>query len=318
MFTIPDDGEGLAQVQSVLFQEYLEVLVAAIDGKDCVLSGGAVTAQGSPDMTVAVAKAAVLTNGVLKAVAAANGTITTADGSNPRLDLVVITSSGAIAVRAGTAAAAPKPPARTANDVVLAVVYVPAADTTIATNQITDLRVMRTQGPILIDKVTSPVTHNTTNAIQTYYSLTLPSGLFLAGKVLRLSIGGTILANSGTPTWTYNISYGGTTLYQDVIETGFAADTDRRVWYFELVLVAQGNADQQLQVYGNPGNVSAFTGPTTGIGNLNGGGATTAMYAGSSAVDSDAGDRTLTVEMTMSVSNASVETTMEYATAVLE
>jgi len=318
MFTIPDDGEGLAQVQSVLFQEYLEVLVAAIDGKDCVLSGGAVTAQGSPDMTVAVAKAAVLTNGVLKAVAAANGTITTADGSNPRLDLVVITSSGAIAVRAGTAAAAPKPPARTANDVVLAVVYVPAADTTIATNQITDLRVLRTQGPILIDKVTSPVTHNTTNAIQTYYSLTLPSGLFLAGKVLRLSIGGTILANSGTPTWTYNISYGGTTLYQDVIETGFAADTDRRVWYFELVLVAQGNADQQLQVYGNPGNVSAFTGPTTGIGNLNGGGATTAMYAGSSAVDSDAGDRTLTVEMTMSVSNASVETTMEYATAVLE
>jgi len=317
MFDIPDKGTGANDLQSILFSEYLDVLVAAIDGKDCVLSGGAVTAQGTPDMTVAVAKAAVLTNGVLKAVAAANGTITTADGSNPRLDLVVITSSGAIAVRAGTAAAAPKPPARTANDVVLAVVYVPAADTTIAANQITDLRVMRTQGPILIDKVTTPVIHNTTLAIQTYYSLVLPAGLFLAGKIIRFSFGGTILANSGTPTWTYTLSYGGTTLYQDVIETGFTADTDRRVWYLEAVLVAQGDADQQLQVFANPGNVSAFTGPATGIGNLNGGGATTAMYAGSSAVDSDAADRTFTLEMTMSVSNANVETTMEYATAVL-
>lgn len=143
MFTIPDKGEGANDIQSILFQEYLDVLAAGIAGTDCVLSGLAVTAQGSPNMTVAVASGVAISNGVSFAVTGANGTITTADGTNPRIDLVVITSAGAIAVRAGTPAAAPKPPARTANDVVLAAVYVPASDTTIASNQITDLRVMR-------------------------------------------------------------------------------------------------------------------------------------------------------------------------------
>lgn len=140
-FTIPDKGEGANDLQSVFFQEYLDVLVAGISGIDYVSSGLAVTAQGVPDMTVAVAAGVAISNGVSFTVAGANGTITAAHATLPRLDLVVITSAGAIAVRAGTAAAAPKPAARTANDVVIAVVYVPAADTTIAANQITDLRV---------------------------------------------------------------------------------------------------------------------------------------------------------------------------------
>lgn len=143
-WTIPDKGEGANDVMSILFQEYLDVFIAGVNGFDCVYSGCAVTAQGSPNMTVAVAAGTVISNDVPFAVTAANGTITAADGTNPRLDLVVITSAGAIAVRAGTAGANPKPPARTANDVVLAVVYVPASDTTIATNQITDLRLLRT------------------------------------------------------------------------------------------------------------------------------------------------------------------------------
>lgn len=146
MFTIPDKGEGLHNNQSILFQEYIDVLVAGISGVDCVMSGCAVTAQATPDMTVAVAAGTVKTNSVSKTVAAANATITAADATNPRFDLVVITSAGAIAVRAGDAAAVPKPPAKTANDVVLAVVYVPADDTAIDANQIVDLRVFPTQG----------------------------------------------------------------------------------------------------------------------------------------------------------------------------
>lgn len=149
-FTIPDKGEGLNDIQSVLFQEYLDVLVAGISRTDCVLSGLAVTAQGTPNMTVAVAAGAVNSKSARWAVAAANATITTADATNPRLDLVVITSAGAIAVRAGTAAAAPKPAARTANDVVLAVVYVPAGDTAIEANQITDMRIPRQYGPVCV------------------------------------------------------------------------------------------------------------------------------------------------------------------------
>lgn len=311
-WTVPDKGEPANNIQAIPFQEYLDVLVAGINGIDCVLSGGAVTAQGSPDMTVAVAKAGVLTNGVLKAVAAANATISAADGTNPRLDLVVIDSSGAIAVRAGTAATQPKPPARTANDVALAVVYVPAADTTIATNQITDMRVIRSQGPITIAKVTSPVTFNTTNAIQTYLSLVIPNGLLLSGKALRIRCGGTILSNSGTPTWTLTIAYGGTTLYADT-SAGYAANAVRRTWYATFDLIAQANNDQSLVGMANIGTINAAT---TGLGDL----ATAGLgqgIVGSAAVDSDAADSTLTVQWTMSVSNAAVETVMEYATVEL-
>lgn len=142
MFTIPDKGEGLNDIQSILFQEYIDVLVTGVSGVDCVLSGCAVTAQAAPDMTVAVAAGSVRSNAITYTVTAGNGTITAADVTNPRLDLVVITSAGAIAVRAGTASSTPKPAARVANDVVLAVVFVPAGDTAIENNQIVDLKVV--------------------------------------------------------------------------------------------------------------------------------------------------------------------------------
>lgn len=141
-FTIPDKGEGANDVQSILFQEYLDILVAGISGSTCVKTGCAVTAQATPDMTVAVAAGTVRSLDKDFTVAAGNGTITAADAASPRLDLVVITSAGAIAVRTGTPALNPKPAARTAGDVVLAVVYVPAADTTIENTQITSLRVV--------------------------------------------------------------------------------------------------------------------------------------------------------------------------------
>lgn len=140
-WTIPDKGEGDNDIQSILFQEYLDVLIAGLAGTDCVISGCGVT--GGADMTPAVASGVVISNGVWFSVTGADVTIGAADGTNPRIDLIVVNSSGALAVRAGTAAAAPKPPARTANDVALAAVFVPASDTTIATTQLTDLRVVR-------------------------------------------------------------------------------------------------------------------------------------------------------------------------------
>lgn len=143
MWTIPDKGEGQNDIQSILFQEYLEVLVAGLAGIDYVLTGCTVTAQGSPNMTVAVASGSVESNNIFKKVTGANATIGAANATNPRIDLVVIDSTGAIQTRAGTAAAAPKPPNRSANDVVLASIYVPANDTTITSDQITDMRVVR-------------------------------------------------------------------------------------------------------------------------------------------------------------------------------
>lgn len=321
-YTIPDKGEGANDLQSILFQEYLDILIAGINGVDCVLSGGAVTAQGTPDMTVAVAKAAVLSNGTLFAVAAGNGTITAADATNPRLDLVVINSSGAIAVRAGTAAASPKPPVRTANDVVLAVVYVPANDTTIGSTQITDLRMMRERGPICIYKTTTAETTNTTAAAiealnKANSGVTIPSGLFLAGRIIRVRMGGNMLVNNGTPTVRLVIAYGGTTMYS-FISAASVADADRCAWHLTFDLIAQGNADQSMHgEFCLNDLVAARPTPTTGIGSWQTNTATAESppaIAGAAAVDSDAGDRKLSVQITFSVSNAANELVVEGAT----
>lgn len=321
-WTIPDKGEGQSDAQSIAFQEYLEVLVAGLNGIDCVLAGCGCAPQGTPDMTVAVAKGAVLTNGVLKPVTAGNVTIGTADATNPRIDLIVVNSSGTKAVRAGTAAAAPKPPTRSANDVVLAAVWVPASDTTISADQITDMRVLRTQGPICIYKTTAAETTNTTAAAvhildKTNSGVVIPNGLFLAGRILRVSIWGNVLLNNTTPTLLLSIAYGGTTMFADT-SAASANDADRRPFRLDFTLTAQGNSDQALngQLWISDFS-TGITAPATGLGDAWPVAASKegdAVIAGSAAVDSDAADRTLTCTLTMSVSNASNEIVVEGAT----
>jgi hypothetical protein len=79
-------------------------------------------------------------------------TVTTADASNPRIDLVVIyvtdngddTSSGYIDIIEGTAAASPVPPSAPANSLPLGTVAVAANATSISTSNITDQRVYTT------------------------------------------------------------------------------------------------------------------------------------------------------------------------------
>lgn len=321
-WTIPDKGEGDNDIQSILFQEYLDVLVAGLRGIDCVLSGLAVT--GGADMTPAVAKGAVLSNEVMFAVAAADVTITAADATNPRIDLIVVTSVGALAVRAGTAAAAPKPPARTANDVVIAAVYVPANDTAIATSQITDLRVFPALPQVIYRTTVAEVTNTTSAAIEALNKngsgVTIPNGLFLAGRILRVKMGGNILLNSGTGTVRLAILYGGTTMYSD-LSAASLADADRRGWRLSFDLIAQGNADQALTGHAQMQDPTlAQTAPTTGIGDIWGissGGEGPTAFSGSAAVDSDAGNRVLSVQITFSVSNVAVELVVEGATVEL-
>lgn len=318
-WTVKDQGEGDNDIQSILFQEYLEVLVEGVSGKNCVLSGLAVT--GGADMTPAVDKGAVLSNGVLFAVAAADVTITAADGTNPRIDLIVVNSSGALAVRAGTPAAAPKPPARTSNDVVIAAVYVPASDTAIATTQITDMRMLRENGPICIFKTTTAETTNTTAAAievlnKANSGVTIPSGLFLAGRSLRVRLGGNMLLNNTTPTVRIVIAYGGTTMFSD-ISAASTNDADRLAWFLDFDITAQGNSDQTLNGLLSMGIIATKTAPTTGIGDAWSTAYNIASVSGAAAVDSAAADRKLSVQVTLSVSNASNEVVVETATVEL-
>lgn len=322
-WTIPDKGEGDNDLQSVLFQEYLNALVAGIAGDNCVLSGCAVT--GGADMTPSVAKGAVMSGGVMFAVPLGDVTIGTADATHPRLDLIVIDSAGAKQVRAGTAAASPKPPNLASNDVLLAVVYVPAGDTAIATSQITDMRVFPPKPIVIYRQTTALVVNNTAAAIQLLNNaaagLVIPNGLFTTGRMLRVRLWGNILYNNGAPTFRLLIAFGGTTMFNDVSAAAAGTSTSRRAWVLEFMLVAQSNTDQSMTgTLKNTDLLIAIPAPTTGYGDAWPGSTTKegdAVFGGDSAVDTDAADRTLSVQWTFSVANAANEIVVEGASVEL-
>lgn len=140
-FTIPNAGDAGFPAQAEPDKVDFDVLAAGTNGTG-VLTGCAVTAQATPDMTVAVASGTVSVAGVSAAVTSGNLAISAADASNPRFDLVVVSNTGAKSVVAGAPAGAPVFPAIPASSVALAAVYVPAADTAIQSNQIVDKRVL--------------------------------------------------------------------------------------------------------------------------------------------------------------------------------
>ena len=140
-FTIPNQADAGTSSQSEIDAQDIAILVAAYNGSG-VVTGGAVTAQSSPDMTVAVAAGTVMIAGTHYGISAGNATIGTADSSNPRFDLISINTSGALVVTAGTAASNPVFPTLPSNTATMAAVHVPAGDTAIATAQITDKRVI--------------------------------------------------------------------------------------------------------------------------------------------------------------------------------
>lgn len=118
----------------------IDILVAALAFTG-VVTGCAVTAQGTPDMTVAVAAGSVTLGGAVPAtVSSGNVTITAADATSPRFDLIVANSSGTKSATAGTPSSNPVFPAIPANSVVLAAVYIPAGATSITSARIIDKR----------------------------------------------------------------------------------------------------------------------------------------------------------------------------------
>jgi hypothetical protein len=152
--TVAADGslvfaEGGGDAQGDPDKGDIDILVAGL-ARTGVVSGCAVTAQGVPDMTLAVAAGTVIFGTAFASVTAGNVTVSAADATNPRFDLVVVDTTGAKSVVAGIAAASPAFPTIPANRVVLAAVYVPAADTAIAANQIVDKRVLVQLPPLLL------------------------------------------------------------------------------------------------------------------------------------------------------------------------
>jgi len=123
-----------------------EILLLAYQGTG-VKSGCAVTESASPGMKVDVASGTgYLAWAEVSVSASVDLTVTAADGSNPRVDLVSINSGGTAVVTAGTAAAQPVAPSIPATSMPIAFLYVPTSDTTITDNQINDKRVILLAG----------------------------------------------------------------------------------------------------------------------------------------------------------------------------
>lgn len=153
MFTIPNEADASVPAQAEPDKVDVDIIAAAAGGTG-VVSGCAVTPQGSPDMTLAVAAGVVAVGGVRATVTAGNVTVTAADATDPRFDLVVVDASGAKSVEAGSPDAAPVFPAIPATSAVLAAVYVPATDTAIGGPQIVDKRMpVGVGGMVLLDEV---------------------------------------------------------------------------------------------------------------------------------------------------------------------
>ncbi|MBU1067748.1 hypothetical protein KKE60_08170 [Patescibacteria group bacterium] len=105
-----------------------------------IITGGEVTEQGTPDMTVAVAAGEALVNGVACKWAAADSGTITAPVTHPRIDVVVINSDNTLSIVAGSEAATPVKPSLAVSQRPLATITLATSTTSITTSLITDWR----------------------------------------------------------------------------------------------------------------------------------------------------------------------------------
>lgn len=107
-----------------------------------IISGLTVTQSATPNMTVNVATGIVHMANGMRYTPTANLTlaISTADATNPRIDIVYVSSTGIISYLAGTPAATPTVPSTPSGGFLLAQISVSANATTVVNANITDKR----------------------------------------------------------------------------------------------------------------------------------------------------------------------------------
>lgn len=183
-----------------------EALKRGIQGVG-VVSGCAPTAQGSPNMTVAIASGVVRIGTVPTPcyVTGANATISAADATNPRIDLISINSSATIVVTAGTPAPTPLAPTLPSNSAIIAQISVPANDTTISTDQITDARIILKSSGFteVIATADSDISSNTTPANDAELMFDMVANALYE---FELSLAYSSPAGAGTPDLKYNFN----------------------------------------------------------------------------------------------------------------
>lgn len=129
MFRIPNRVDAAHARQAGIYSFDFDTIALQMAG-DGVIFGLGVSAQGSPDMTVAVAAGLCRQQGYFAHVSAQNVSIPDGDATFDRIDLIVVDWNGAVSRVAGTPAERPNPASLPANSIPLAAVYVPAGRTT--------------------------------------------------------------------------------------------------------------------------------------------------------------------------------------------
>lgn len=152
--SIPNQAVASFLRQGAIYAADWDAMVAALAG-DGVLAGLTCSAQGSPNMTVAVAAGQGRIGGYYPYVIAQNASIAAAHSTLPRFDLISLDYNGTITVTQGTAAAAPISPNIPSNSISLAQVYVAAGATSISSAAITDKRFVLPDDFDIYDEFTS-------------------------------------------------------------------------------------------------------------------------------------------------------------------
>ncbi len=138
-YTIPDAANAAYAYQAGMDSVDLTIITAGMS-RNGVQSGGTVTWSSGMQLAVAAGVAQIASQHV--AFSAATPTVTAADPSNPRFDLVCVNTSAVVSMATGTAASFPTFPSIPSNSIVLASVYVPAAASALSANALIDKRVM--------------------------------------------------------------------------------------------------------------------------------------------------------------------------------
>lgn len=224
---IPNEATATYAVQAEPDSVDFDIMLAGLQASG-VITGCAVSPQGTPDMTVAVASGTLRYGGVLYTTAGSSAlTHTAADPLLGRFDLVVATTGtnnlATVSVVTGTAANPAVFPAIPANSVVLAAVYLQPGAGFVQTANIVDKRVfifdqqfMRSafgdgsDGDVVFDGVSTPPGSTMSGLVYTltrdvyYNSMHVPNAVTVKANGYRIYVrniatidAGGVISNNG-------------------------------------------------------------------------------------------------------------------------
>lgn len=154
-------------------------------------------------------------------------------------------------------------------------------------------------GTAVLAKYVTNIDITNTGAETEFFNFSVPGNTLGTNKIIRVTLQGTYVANSGTPTIDFRIYYGATLMHRDTSFT-LTAVTPTGAWRFELYLSAHNSTTIQelngMAIFGARGAA------TTGLGDLSGSGVSCAIE-GTAAVNSTT---TQTFRMTAQWSAANI------------